>query len=406
MKICFCSMLFQNQEEVIKKTKKGFIQVQNHKYIKSVIEGMEQVLDEPIFLLNTLDVASYPRYSDVFLKSNRWSHDGKNDDYEVGKINLPGIKYIMEYIGLYRKLNEWIKKNKNEELRIIAYGRRLSHILSILHIKRKYPKVKTCMILADLSGKYACATIGMTGEKSYSLKEKIAAYLLEKQVEWSKKFDSFILLTVDMAKVLEIKKDYVVVEGIHADRGYITQKKENEKIKILYVGALEKQYGIGILIEAFKKITGDNYELQLVGRGSYESEIQRAMSEDQRIKLIDFQPLDMVLDMERKADILINPRQNIGLYTKYSFPSKTMEYLASGTPVIAYKLDGIPSEYDSYLQYVENNSVESLTSKILEISSMSFEQRKILGNQGRNFILEEKTPFIQGKKIVDLLERI
>ena len=38
----------------------------------------------------------------------------------------------------------------------------------------------------------------------------------------------------------------------------------------------------------------------------------------------------------------VNPRQNNEEFTKYSFPSKTMEYLASGVPVVAYKLDGIP----------------------------------------------------------------
>ena len=56
--------------------------------------------------------------------------------------------------------------------------------------------------------------------------------------------------------------------------------------------------------------------------------------------------------LQKTADVLVNPRLNEGEYTKYSFPSKTMEYLSTGRPVVCYKLDGIPDEYDKHLMEV------------------------------------------------------
>ena len=38
-----------------------------------------------------------------------------------------------------------------------------------------------------------------------------------------------------------------------------------------------------------------------------------------------------VFEMQQQATLLVNPRKGHEEYTKYSFPSKTMEYMASGT---------------------------------------------------------------------------
>ena len=112
------------------------------------------------------------------------------------------------------------------------------------------------------------------------------------------------------------------------------------------------------------------------------------------------------MEWQKQATVLVNPRQNNEEFTKYSFPSKTMEYLSSGIPVVAYKLDGIPDEYDAYIQYVEDDSIESLKKKLIEVCELSDEERQSLGSAGRAFVLTEKNSTIQVKKIVMLIESI
>ena len=63
-----------------------------------------------------------------------------------------------------------------------------------------------------------------------------------------------------------------------------------------------------------------------------------------RIEFLGMLPRTDVLELQSKATILVNPRQPVGDFTKYSFPSKTIEYMASGTPLLMYKLPGIPEE--------------------------------------------------------------
>ena len=56
-----------------------------------------------------------------------------------------------------------------------------------------------------------------------------------------------------------------------------------------------------------------------------------------------------LLKMERRATVMINPTPARLNFTKYFFPSKTMEYLASGTPTVMYRLGCMPKEYDDYV---------------------------------------------------------
>ena len=83
-----------------------------------------------------------------------------------------------------------------------------------------------------------------------------------------------------------------------------------------------------------------------------------------------------------------------------------MEYLASGVPVVAYKLDGIPDEYDSYLNYVADDSAESLAEKLVEICNLDEATRREMGNRGAEFVLKNKNAKAQTLKIKKLIDSL
>lgn len=87
--------------------------------------------------------------------------------------------------------------------------------------------------------------------------------------------------------------------------------------------------------------------------------------------------------MQQQATLLVNPRKGHEEYTKYSFPSKTMEYMASGTPTIMYKLPGLPIEYEEYLVLLPDNSQETLTA-ILNNGEVKHKQNYMSLERRRN----------------------
>ncbi|MBE6584946.1 MAG: glycosyltransferase, partial [Ruminococcaceae bacterium] len=88
----------------------------------------------------------------------------------------------------------------------------------------------------------------------------------------------------------------------------------------------------------------------------------------------------------------------------YSFPSKTMEYMASGKPVVMYRLDGIPSEYDPYLFYADPEAdpvdgMREILSWVLSHKEEASERAAL----ARKFVTTQKNAHIQGQRILSFM---
>jgi glycosyltransferase involved in cell wall biosynthesis len=143
--------------------------------------------------------------------------------------------------------------------------------------------------------------------------------------------------------------------------------------------------------------------LIICGIGDSEEEICKAADNDTRIDFRGQLPRQEVLQLQREATVLVNPRQNDETFTRYSFPSKTMEYLASGVPVVAYKLDGIPDEYDKYLTYPTGETAQDLAKALEGVCALDVATWERVGQAGREFVLNYKNQEIQAKRILDFL---
>ena len=56
---------------------------------------------------------------------------------------------------------------------------------------------------------------------------------------------------------------------------------------------------------------------------------------------------------QHKAAVLVNPRRGDEDFVPYSFPSKNIEYLLTGKPVVAYLLPGMPARYADFLCQID-----------------------------------------------------
>jgi glycosyltransferase involved in cell wall biosynthesis len=132
----------------------------------------------------------------------------------------------------------------------------------------------------------------------------------------------------------------------------------------VYTGKLNACFGAKKLVDAFCMLPEPNYRLVLCGRGDCEEYIQEKAAADSRILYLGQVTADVAGEWTRRADVLVNPRPNEGEYTKYSFPSKNIEYLLSGNPVVAYMLSGMSEDYRRFMHIVADDRVESLRDAI------------------------------------------
>ncbi|MFC6649000.1 glycosyltransferase [Paenibacillus rhizoplanae] len=172
----------------------------------------------------------------------------------------------------------------------------------------------------------------------------------------------------------------------------------------MYAGTLAQEYGIKVILDTFEQIQDEKLELWIFGDGDMKTYIEKLCNENKTIKYFGFLPHDEVFDYEKRATLLVNFRDPQDKYTSYSFPSKTFEYMVSGTPFLTTKLKGIPDEYYNYLFTVDKYSIDNLKDKIIEILNMNSDELDLVGFKARNFIIETKNSLVQATKIIKKIQ--
>ena len=224
-----------------------------------------------------------------------------------------------------------------------------------------------------------------------------------------KRFKKYLFLTEQMSDIVNPKnRPYVVLEG-HSDismKDTVNQLSNKYDKKVcLYAGSLKRIYGIENLVEGFVKANVENSELHIYGNGDYVVDLKKLSEKYENVKYMGIAPNSVIVEEELKATLLVNPRPTNEEYTKYSFPSKNMEYMASGTPLLTTKLPGMPKEYNDYVYLLEEENIEGIKNALTEILGKSKEELHSKGEAAKNFVMNEKNNIVQAKKVIDMIKR-
>ena len=171
----------------------------------------------------------------------------------------------------------------------------------------------------------------------------------------------------------------------------------------LYAGGVRKKYGLQILAEGFLKADIPDAVLRIYGQGDYVEELKALSQKDSRVQYCGMLLSSQVVEKERTATLLINPRPTSEEYVKYSFPSKTMEYMASGTPVLTTRLPGMPKEYHPHVYFIEDETADGVAEALKRVLGSSQEELLEKGELARAFVLSERNNVVQASKILKML---
>jgi len=389
--VIILGLLFEKEEElnIAKKSNSGIVQNQVNTFQWNYIDGFYKNGFEDIIIINALPVGTFPKhYKKMIIESKNWVY-GNHKHFQLGDINLPFIKQE----GRYRECKKIVNNLRDKE--ILIYSAYLPFLRAVYRLDSSY---KITLIVPDLPAYYDYNQTNRIG----AFLRKLNNILITKYIE---RVDRFILLTETMKEQLNVgERPYLVMEGICTEKTpqYNFNKNSFKKI-ILYTGSLNKKFGISTLIDAFKLIPNDNYELWICGGGDYQDSILLETKRDKRIKFYGYVSKDTVEKLQSQANALVNPRKNDDEYTKYSFPSKLMEYLLSNVPVVAYKLDGVPEEYDSYIYYVKDDSPESLSNALLTVCEDEDGRYKKMAYKASQYMENEKSAIKQAQRIIEFI---
>ena len=308
----------------------------------------------------------------------------------INTVNLPILRQLGVFCGTYNYFLKNCKKGEKDAC-IICDCLNLANAYGALKAakKRRIPLVYVITDIPEFQ----------RGKVLRRINDKIIAGA-----------DGFIFLTEQMNdKVNPYKKPYIVLEG-HADCSLCEvpyeekyEYKSGKKI-VIYAGSIRKIYGIQNLVEGFIKANIDDAELHIYGDGDYRAELESVCKENPSVKYMGIRPNREIVYEEQRTALLVNPRPTAPEYTKYSFPSKNMEYMASGTPVMTTVLPGMPKEYYPYIYIIEDETAEGIAKALNDFFAIDEKIRYNMGAAAREFVIKNKSNAVQAKKIIEFIE--
>ena len=361
------------------------------KFNRLVVKGFIEN-DVDVTVLSSLSVSSSISRKIIWRKKDE-TEDGISYKY-IPFINIPGIRQLCQFIYVFFYALFWGIGNRKEKAIVCDV---LKNSLCISAIcASAINQVKRVGIMTDMPGML------VAWGKSFWLR------IVKIVNKWYlSSFHYYVFLTEAMNEVNKRNRPYIIMEGLidaSLSGNQPCQEKETPRV-ILYAGGLNERYGIRTLVNAILSTTIDNVRLDLYGSGPMTEELQKVSEEDPRVRFYGIVPNEDVVQAEYRATLLVNPRPTTEEFTKYSFPSKNMEYMVSGTPLLTTKLPGMPKEYYPYVFLFDEETVDGYRNSIESILTRSAEDLAAKGERGRRFVMERKNNILQTKRILDLLQK-
>lgn len=382
------------QEELLKMG--SVVDFAGHTFQTALLDGLDYYYPNMKVISSAL-TSSYPKVKKINFKKRLFSHNRKSEtkDVYVGAINIPLLKLYSKFKRVKAELKVSLKKD--DENIVIVYSPHTPFLLAGYQLRKHIDKL--CVIVPDLPEFMGAKPTGIKAWLKRQDKKLINKCL--------SKFDGFALLSPYMREKLPMgSKPWLQFEGIYqvpASQNEDTPKEENKTI--MYTGNIYRKRGVDMLLDAFSQIKNPNYRLWIRGNGEMKQEIIELSKKDTRIKYFEPMEREELLRLERRATLMVNPTPASWEFTKYFFPSKNMEFMASGTPTLMFKLACIPEEYHQYLFFAEE-SVEALRDKILEICEKPQEELNAFGKRASDFICQKKNATVQAGRLVSFINNL
>lgn len=312
-------------------------------------------------------------------------------------LNLTVLKNIVMTASLFRNVRKWANSKQSSQRLILLSSVHPMFLLALIPFR----SIKIVAFVPDIPS----LQFRYTKQTSFARRLFIPLYLkLCQRLE--KNINGFVFITKYMSPFFP-GRPYTIMEGlVDPDEAVLTSEEQNNVddgvFRVFYAGALFEKMGMKNLVESLNYIPKDfNIELVIAGVGDMVEYIRNYQQRDNRLKYLGRLTNKEVIEYEHNVNLLINPRPTTENYVKYSFPSKTMEYMLSATPVLTTKLPGIPDEYDEHLFYIYSENAEGIADSIIRCMKMAPDILKNKGKNAQSFILKNKNCEKQIDKVIN-----
>ena len=364
-------------------------------YQREMLEGLRRAGLPASEIVSIIPIPSYSRSDRLWIGACREEIIEGAAVRLLPFLNVSPVKQAMIGFSTVIELARWGWRNRGVQNRVVfTYNLSVPPGFFTL-IGAKLIGAKAVVALCDIDVPGQTVPFSLPWRLNYWMQRKLIPH-----------FDGHVVAADAIADDFLANRQYVRVEGgiaeqrVSSTRDPINpERPPNHSFRVAFAGRIDETNGIPALLQAFSLLEGDHYRLCVAGAGPLEQQVRDAASKDSRVEYMGLIALDQVFALYSSSDVLINMRITGHRNTRYFFPSKMIEYLASGTPVISTCTGHIEKEFGEFVYLLRDETPQGLASLIEKVAGTEPEARQQLGRTARKFMLRHKTWDAQTQKV-------
>ena len=372
------------------------------KFAWSVVRALKSVYSS-VLVISSSDLRNFPAARKVFFRTEMFYENGACG-IAIGFINLLILKHVSRFFQVIFRVPSYIKKNSVDI--ILVHGSHTPYMFFAVFAKIIF-RVPIVILLTDAHGKQV-ASDGRLGRVLRKIDTVLMKYVLGL-------FDAYVCLSPVFVSKFNLNPSLVVPGVLSGEHCELVARVSSARFamptgeydfRIVFAGAVREENGVDWLLAAFEELKGMPISVQIYGGGELVQRVVDASSKDPRIAYGGILHGRDLVEALLSADILINPRPIEEEFARESFPSKLLEYMATGVPTLTTRIESIPSEIQNCFFYIDGHAPHELAESIKKVVALSEEERLSKGKLAAEKVIALYSEKSFGMKVVELINSL
>ncbi|MFN7172054.1 MAG: glycosyltransferase family 4 protein [Fimbriimonadaceae bacterium] len=366
----------------------------------NLIKGLQENGVSIDRFLSYRPVAAFPGDKKLTYTAEETEIPGLLKQKAVGFVNLKLAKQLTMGTNSYREVLRWARGlHPDTPKALVVYNLTAPPAPFVIKAARKVG-AKCFAIVNDLE----------VPGKGRTPANAVRAWEYKSQIWGIRNFDGLEVCNENLAKQYAPGLPFVLVEGgvpfSMTERSYQpVPLSERDAVVLLYTGRLSEAHGVDMLLEAFKRLKGENLELRIAGAGPMEETVLQAAARDPRIKVLGYRPFDELLPHFARADIALSLWRMSQEAAENFFPGKLLDYMGCGAAVVSTAVGHVERDFSEHIFILKNETPESLTALLQTALDTPRETLYEFGIRCRDYAIETKSWPAQAKLLQNLIEQ-
>lgn len=174
---------------------------------------------------------------------------------------------------------------------------------------------------------------------------------------------------------------------------------------VVYSGVYDEGYGgLNDLFDVFTAVETPSCRFVLTGKDA-KGNLKRTLRREPRAEYRGFVTREELHDIHCGATVFVNPRPVEAFANRMTFPSKLLEYLSYGKPVVSTWTEGLAPDYREVLLVPEGHTPEAFARLVDEALNFSHDERRALQRRIAAWAVSH-TWGKQAKRLVEFVESL